>query len=66
MPSDELSADCLSNQHFNSHLFIQNRLACQLQEFNESDLLLAKAKAYSTMHGLIYHLDYELAKKTRK
>ena len=37
----------------------------QVTSCNEFEVHLAKAKAYSSMQGLLYHLDHELAKKAK-
>jgi ferritin len=45
---------------------IAKMLDDQVESCNEFEVLLNKAKAYSALPGLYYHLDTELRKKAKK
>ena len=38
----------------------------QVKACNDTEELLQKARAYNSLPGLFYHLDYELGKKAKK
>ena len=38
----------------------------QIDEINELEVIVKKARQYSAMEGLYYHLDHELGKKAKK
>ena len=38
----------------------------QIDEFNELEVIVKKARQYSALEGLYYHLDHELGKKAKE
>jgi len=38
----------------------------QIDELNELEVIVKKARQYSALEGLYYHLDHELGKKAKK
>ena len=57
---ENLAAVCRKNNDELSVLKACELLDSQVESCNEFEVLLKKAKAYSALEGLYYHLDHEL------
>ena len=60
---ENLAAVCRKHNDELSVLKVAELLDKQVESCNEFELILKKARAYSALEGLYYHLDHELRKK---
>jgi ferritin len=47
-------------------LKVAGLLDAQVESCSEYEVIVNKARSYSAMQGLLYHLDHELKKKAKK
>ena len=55
-----------SQDEMTVEFLVRELLDAQVEAVNELEIIVKKARQYSALEGLFYHLDHELGKKAKK